>query len=272
MNGTNSIVETVKNYMGQSGMGMLFLASLLVLLGYHMQQKETKDKKVLIWVMVLSVVLVFNSVSMKILGKFTDSATFYRFLWMVPVIFVISYVMVNCFSRMKGFVGKAVMAGICVLMLVFVGNGYVTKDTVKYPGSMEKIPQDVKSICQIIEENKTVDNPVCAFDLATQLMVRTENPSIVWAVGRKPYLHFQQYGYDNGSNKYLYSQNLLKVVDSGIQIERKKLRKTLKKKNVEFLVMKKSYQMDEYLKEVGLNPVGESDNYIIYQYINKDKE
>ncbi len=272
MSVTNYILETVKSYMGQSGIGLLFLASLLVLLGYHMQEKETKDKKILIWVIGLSVVLLFNDVSMKILGKLTDSATLYRFLWAIPVIFVISYVVVNCFAKVKGAAGKVMMAGICVLMLALMGNGYVNKDNLKYPGSMEKIPQDVKTICQIIEENKTVENPVCAFDQATQLMVRAENPSIVWAVGRRPYLHFQQYGYDNGKNKYLYAQNLLKVVDSGIEIERKKLRKTLKKKNVEFLVMKKSYQMDEYLKDAGLNPVGESDNYIVYQYINEDKE
>ena len=85
-------------------------------------------------------------------------------------------------------------------------------------------------------------------------------------------MHFTQYGYDNGKKRYLYTENILKVVDSGIEIEKKKLRKTLKKKNVEFLVMKKSYQMDEYLKEAGLNPVGESDNYIVYQYIKEDKE
>lgn len=85
-------------------------------------------------------------------------------------------------------------------------------------------------------------------------------------------MHFVQYGYDNGKKKYLYAQNLLKVVDSGMEIERKKLRKTLNKKKVEFLVMKKAYQMDEYLKEVGLCPVGESDNYIVYQYVREDKE
>lgn len=272
MSGTNSMLETVKNYMGQSGIGMLFLVSLLVILGYHMQEKETKDRKVFLWVAGLGVILLFNGISMNILGEFTDSATFYRFLWVIPVIFVISYVTVSCFGKVKGIAGKTVLAGICVLMLALMGNGYVNKDNLKYPGSMEKIPQDVKTICQIIEENKTIENPVCAFDLATQLMVRAENPSIVWAVGRRPYMHFVQYGYDNEKKMYPYMENLLKVVDSGIEIEKKKLRKTLKKKNVEFLVVKKSYHMDEYLKEVGLNPVGESDNYIVYQYIKEDKE
>lgn len=268
----NTILETVKKYMGQSGIGLLFLVCLLVILGYHIQEKDSRDRKFLVWVILLSVVVLFNDVSMKILGKLTDSATFYRFLWAVPVILVTAYVVVNIFSKAKGAAAKIVVAGICALMLVTTGGGYVTADSLTYPGTMEKIPQDIKTICEIIDEYKTVENPVCAFDQAVQLMVRVENPSIVWAVNRKSCLHFQQYGYDNGSGKYRYSENLLKVVDSGIQIKKKKLRKSLRKKKVEFLVIKKEYDMDAYLKKVGLNPVGESDSYIVYQYINEDKE
>ena len=268
----NSILETLKIYIGQSGIGLLFLVCLLLILGYHVQGKDTRSGKTLIWVIFLSVVVLFNDVSMKVLGKLTDSATLYRFFWAVPVILVTAYGVVNFFSKAKGVAAKLVVAGICVLMLATMGEGYVTADSVRYPGTMEKIPQDIKTICEIIDEYKTVENPVCAFDQAAQLMVRTKNPSIVWAVSRKAYLYFQQYGYDNGSRKYRYSENLLKVVDNGIQIKKKKLRKSLRKKKVEFLVIKKEYDMDAYLKKVGLNPVGESDSYIVYQYINEDKE
>lgn len=268
----NSILETVKIYMGQSGIGMLFLVCLLVILGYHVQEKDSRDQKFLVWVILLSVVFLFNDVAMKVLGKLTDSSTFYRFLWAVPVIQVTAYGVVNFFSRAKGAAAKIVVASICVLLLAIMGNSYVTADSLRYPGTMEKIPQDIKKVCEIIDEYKTVENPVCALDQAAQLMVRTEDPSIVWAVSRKRCLYFQQYGYDNGSGKYRYSENLLKVVNSGIQIKKKKLRKSLRKKKVEFLVIKKEYGMDAYLKKVGLNPVGESDNYIVYQYINEDKE
>lgn len=268
----NSILETVKKYIGQSELGLMFLICLLVILSYHFREKDSRDKKVFIWVILLSLLGLYNDVSMKILGKLTDSATFYRFLWAVPVILVTAYGVVNIFTKAKGAAAKITVAGVCVLMLAMMGNSYVNTDSLHYPGSMEKIPQDIKTICDIIEEHKTVENPVCMLDHAAQLMVRIEEPSIVWAVGRQPYLHFQQYGYDNGSRKYRYSENLLKVADSGMQVEKKKLRKALKKKNVEFMVIKKEYNMDSYLKKVGLNPVGESDNYIIYQYINEDKE
>lgn len=268
----NTILETVKKYMGQSGIGLLFLACLLVIIGYHVQEQDSRNRKLLVWVILLSAVVLFNDVSMKLLGKLTDSATFYRFLWAVPVILVTAYGVVDVFSKAKGAAVKTVAAGICVLMLAMMGESYVTADRLVYPGTMEKIPQDVKTICAVIDQNKTVENPVCMFDQVVQLMVRTEEPSIVWAVNRTSCLYFQQYGYDNGSGKYRYSENLLKVADSGIQIKKKKLRKALRKKKVEFLVIKKEYNMDAYLKKVGLNPVGESDNYIVYQYINEDKE
>ncbi len=269
---TNSILETVKNYIGQSGIGILFLVCLLVILAYHFKEKDSRDKKVFLWIILLSFFGLYNDAAMKILGKLTDSATFYRFLWAVPVILVTAYSVVNFFSEAKGVAAKIAVAGICILMLTVVGKSYVNADGLRYPGTMEKIPRDIKTICEIIDEYKTVENPVCVFDHAAQLMVRIEDPSIVWAVGREPYLYFQQNGYDNGSKKYRYSEKLLKVADSGIQVKKKKLQKVLQKKNVEFMVIKKEYDMDSYLKSVGLTPVGESDNYIIYQYINKDKE
>lgn len=273
MYGTNSMLETVKHYMGQSGFGLLFLISLLVILGYHFQGKEnSKDKKVFLWIILLSLLGLYNDVSMKILGKLTDHATFYRFLWAVPVIFVIAFCAVDIFTKAKNITAKLAVAGIVVLMFALMENSYVNIERLQYPGSMEKIPQDIKTICAVIDEHKTVENPVCVFDQAAQLMVRTENPSIVWAVSRESYLYFQQYGYDNGSKRYRHSETLLKVADSGMQVKKKKLRKALKKKNVEFMAIKKEYDMDAYLKKVGLTPVGESDNYIIYQYINKDKE
>ena len=252
----NTILETVKKYMGQSGIGLLFLVCLLVIIGYHVQEKDSRNRKLFVWVILLSVVVLFNDISMKILGNLTDSATFYRFLWAVPVIVVTAYGVVNFFTKAKGAAAKMVVAGICALMLAMMGESYITADRLAYPGTMEKIPQDVKTIGEIIDKYKTVENPVCMFDQAVQLMVRTENPSIVWAVNRKSCLYFQQYGYDNGSRKYRYSENLLKVADSGIQIKRKRLRKSLRKKKVEFLVIKKEYDMDAYLKRVGLNPVG----------------
>lgn len=264
MREVNSVLEVVKNYTGESILGILFLVCLISMIS----KAKSRNRKYILWIVIFSILLVFNNIAMKLMGMLTDSATYYRFLWAVPVTIVVGYVFVEKLTGMQEKMGKVILLGLGVLILALGGTTYISKETVQYPGTTEKIPQDVKTICQVIEENKISERPVCVFDSSTQLMVRAENPSIVWAVNRETYLYLMENGYDTG--KYKKSNRLVKVVNSGIKVKRKRFMKALNKKNVEFLVIKKEFQMTKYLAKMGIYPVGESDNYIIYQYIREE--
>lgn len=268
MRGVNSILETVKNYIGESVFGAVFIMCLIIILVYQKKQ----DKKYTATLILLSILVVFNSFSMKVVGIVTDGATYYRFLWAVPVIIVIAYAVTESIKRVGDKLVGLVIIGMFAAMMFVGGTGYINGNSIRYPGTTEKIPGDVKAICEIIEENKQEERPVCVFDLATQLMVRSEDASIVWGIGRRPYMFVMENGYDNDSGRYKRSENLIKVVNSGIKIQKRKLKNALKHKNIEFLVIKKEFQMTEYLEKAGVHPVGESDNYIIYQYIREMKE
>ena len=264
MRGVNSVIEVIKNYTGESILGIVFLLCLISMISKGKKQ----ERKYILWIVIFSIVLVFNTITMKLMGLLTDISTYYRFFWAVPVTIVIGYVLVEKLSEVQEKIGKAVIIGICVLVLVFGGTTYLSKESIQYPGTTEKIPQDIKTICQVIEENKISERPVCVFDVSTQLMVRAENPSIVWAVNREAYMYLLENGYDTG--KYKKSNRLVKVVNSGIKVKKKRFIKALNKKNVEFLVIKKEFQMTKYLAKMNIHPVGESDNYIIYQYIREE--
>lgn len=266
MSGVTSVLEIIKNYTGESILGIVFLMCLISMIS----KEEKKNRNYIIWIIVLSVVFVFNDISMKFMGLLTDSATYYRFLWAVPVTVVIAHVLVETLTREKEKTRMVAIAGLCVMILALGGATYLNKENLQYPGSTEKIPGDIKTICRIIEENKIEERPVCVFDQATLLMVRSENPSIVWGVKRNAYIYFMENGYDSG--KYKNSEKLIKVVNSGIEVKKRKLKKIIKRRNVEFLVIKKEFQMTEYLSEIGVYPVGESDNYIVYQYDKGKKE
>ena len=251
-------------YMGQgttAGIGMLglFLASLIGLLWYQGRKKQTG----VIFVLFFSVVLVFNDFSMKILQKFTSAQTFYRFFWAVPVLMVIAFVVVKAVEESEGILIKAGIVVLVMAVFINLGPGFATKERLVYSGTMEKIPGDVKQIGVIIEENKVSERTVCLMDLSTQLMIRVENPKVVWAVGRNVRRYFEENGY--GTGKYRVAERMLKVVDNGKKVRVRKFRKALKKKNVEFVVVSKSFAMEKYMQRVGLDFVGESDSYQVYQ-------
>lgn len=259
------IKDIFLNYMGQgtqkaAGIGILgmFLAALIGVVWYQ-GRKGQKEVAVCIC---LSVLLIFNDCSMRILSKFTSGETFYRFFWAVPVLFLIAFVVVKAVEESKGVLSKGVILVLLCLAVMNLGNGFATRESFTYAGSMEKIPEDVKQVAAIVEEHKISESPVCLMDVSTQLMIRVENPKIVWAVGRNKRRYFETYGFETG--KYRYVENMLRVVDYGEKIPLRKFRRALRKKKVEFVIIHKQFQMQEYMERTGLELVGESDSYQVY--------
>lgn len=263
MRDMNSMLEMAEKYTGESVLFLLFLVCLISMLS----KLKKKEAGYVISIILLSIVVIFNDASVKLLGMLTDKATLYRFFWAVPVTIVIAWACVTKFSELQGKLVKVVALGLAVLLLVLGGNSYLSKESLTYPGTTEKIPGDVKKICEIINNNKQQERPVCVFDLSIMLMVRCEEPSIVWAIPRKQYLGVLEQGYQDENSRYPKSENLIKVVNDGIRVPEKKLKKALKNKDAEFLVVKKEFQMTDYFMEMGISAVGESDSYVVYQYI-----
>lgn len=263
MRDVNSILEMAEKYVGDSVLFLLFLVCLISVLS----KVKKKEAGYVAAIIVLSIVLIFNNVSVKLLGMLTDKATLYRFFWAVPVTMVIAWACVDKASQLQGKLVKIVALGLGILMLVVGGNSYLSKESLAYPGTTEKIPGDIKTVCEIINENKQQERPICMFDLSTMLMVRSQEPSIVWAITRNQYLGVLEQGYQEENSKYPKAENLIKVVNDGIRVPEKKLKKALKNKDVEFLVVKKEFQMIDYFVEMGILAVGESDNYVVYQYV-----
>lgn len=259
------IKDIFLTYMGEgiqrtTGIGILglFLAALIGVVWYQ-GRKGQKEVAVCIC---LSILLIYNDISMKILSKFTSGDTFYRFFWGLPVLFLIAFVVVKAVEESKDMVSKGVIIVLVILMFMNLGTGFVTRESFAYSGSMEKIPEDVKQVAAVVEEHKISESPVCMMDLSTQVMIRVENPKIVWAVGRNKRRYFETYGF--GTGKYRYVENLLKVVDYGEKIPVRKFKRALRKKKVEFVIIHKQFEMERYMKRAGLELVGESDSYQVY--------
>ena len=60
------------------------------------------------------------------------------------------------------------------------------------------------------------------------------------------------------------ARNILKVVERGIRIDKEVFKASLKKTKVDFLTVNKKLRVKEYLNEVGLELVGETEHYRVY--------
>ena len=92
------MADVFRQYHGDS----LYLAAFAVSLAFlwwrdHKTRSGTVGKKAAAAV-VLSIVFVFNEFAYRIVGRLTDATTYYRFFWMLPVLFVIAYVFTKVFT------------------------------------------------------------------------------------------------------------------------------------------------------------------------------
>lgn len=268
MQDINSVFQMIIKYCNGMRIPVLFLVCLLFLFWWN--RKKKKELVYGILLILFSLVTVFNDLSYHFLGKLTDKATLYRFCWAVPVLVVIGYVFVTLVQKGKKIWQKAVFL---LMLVIFLWQGfdtYLTSQKLIPAASPEKISAEVEEIGQIIQENKRNEHPNCVFDLNLQLRIRVKEPDIVLCIPRKKYMYFISNGYETG--KYKYYARLAQAVNNGEKVRSGKLRRALKKKNVDFVVLKKEYQRKRYWKRVGGILVGETENYLVYQFIPEETQ
>lgn len=269
MKDLSSIIEILCDYLPQVSVILLAVISFGVLIAFKKRRNKSRDRKVIYWMILLSIIFIFNNISMEFMGKLTDSDTFYRFLWAVPVFYMIGYSMVLLMEKKHHFLSKCTLVVMVLLCMMAYAGSYSQERNISFVGNFEKMPEEVRAVCDIIEENKNEENPVCAMELDLQSRVRANNSSLVWAVKRKQYLYFEKYGYDYPNGKYVDARNILKVVERGIRIDKEVFKSSLKKNKVDFITVNKKLPVKEYLNEVGLELVGETEHYRVYHVPEK---
>lgn len=260
MYGVEGIVQTFQTYAGST----LFLALFLICLLFCYCTGEDIARKRIAIISVLSVLVVFNNISMKIVGKITSLSTYYRFIWALPVIPVIAYVAARVITERKKWMDKAVVTA--VVFLVFWGwkSSFITEGSFQLPGNKYNLPNDTVAVCDIIKEDKSKECPVVIFDMEMQLSARTYDASLIWGISRNAYMnHNDMEGYEN-AGKYRNEKIMIHAVNYGVQGESKKLSRALAKKEVDYIVTFTSFGMDAYFDSIGYELIGIGGDRSVY--------
>lgn len=263
------MADVFRQYHGDS----LYLAAFAVSLAFlwwrdHKTRSGTVGKKAAAAV-VLSIVFVFNEFAYRIVGRLTDATTYYRFFWMLPVLFVTAYVFTKVFTEGKKR-DRILAAGILAGCLV-VGTNlfFLNREHVNRPKNIYGLAPDTITITEEIMADweagrgKENESPVAAFDMYLEYQVRTYEPRIVWGISRKAYLYQAEHGYDH--KKYVRQQHMIAAVNEGIKKDSRTLRRSLDKSGVDYLVIRTAFDMDSYLSEISVLPIAQSENYTLYK-------
>ena len=259
----------LRQYQGDSLYLAAFAVCLVLLYWKEKKQGGSTGKKALA-AAALSVVFVFNEAAYQIVGKITYAATYYRFFWMLPVLFLIAYELTEAFfdGRRNRLVLGALAFAVC---LGFGANlFFLNRANFNLPKNMYGLDQNVMPIADaMLKDWQETDGgsqqelPRAAFDIYLEYQMRTYEPRILWAISRNAYLYQAKHGYD--FKKYVHQQHMIAAVNEGLKMNQQALRRSLDKNGVDYLVIRTEFDMDSYLSQISIMPVTQSEDYTLYR-------
>lgn len=264
--GIDYIITVFRQYFaGIDGYLAIFILCVVIVFGIA----EKKERELFVYPILALAAVVYNPLVMNlVIIKLSLSQRYYRYLWLLPIGFVIGFALVKLIGNIKGKLGKAVaMAGV-LFSLFYVGNSIFP---IYSPNeNIYKLPQDTLELDRIITEDSKETERVCLYADGYSLQVRQYDASIISVLSRKQLLSWnidvtnqeqvqqiieKQYG------RYI----LTLLVRYGQRIEPDIVKKYLEKYDVNYIIIEKQYGLDEYMKELSTDKVGETNTLDIYR-------
>jgi len=204
-----------------------------------------------------------------VIEKMDFEAEYYRFFWLLPINFLLSYVLVEGIVAAKKWWKKAAIA-VLFLGSVLIGHKEVLLDVVDIhlPSNVYKVEDDLLMISELIHADSTEEQPTIALPLELNLQARQYDPALKLSIQRDKMLYWlgnRNVGtYSKDNKSYRYQSVIMEVIYGGQNIRARKLKTALKKTKTDYLVAYKAHAVHETILEAGCTAVGETPNTVIY--------
>lgn len=150
MYGVENLMQTFQAYAGTT----MFLSAFWVCVIYVFCYGKESGRKRLLFVFILSLLFVFNDLSMKVMGKITDQSTYYRFIWAIPILPLIAWTGTKVVMEREKRWEKAVVLGLIFILFWGGKSSFLTEGSIRIPENPYNLSNDVIQVCEIIEKDK----------------------------------------------------------------------------------------------------------------------
>ncbi len=243
---------------------ILFSLSIVFTLCISNRQTQIKGKYQVIIVALLIVICCGNDLSYKILTHFETAETYYRFFWMVPIIPIIAYMIVE----MLDMTNKKWIKGISVIivagLIIMNSSTYITADTFKVKDTQCGVDYDVVELSELLEKHNAQEYSSIAMPVNMQMQFRSYDAKYNYAITRDGYLYYMNNGYYPDVEQYYFDGPLIRCVFMGIQGEEELLRQAIDAVQVDYMVVPKDFGMKEYLESIGCKNIDCTTNYEVF--------
>lgn len=242
MDGVNRVWKVVQQYNGQSIIPIIILIGILFLV----VREKQNTKYLIVYLGVL--LLTFNEVTYYLIRKLGEGMTYYRFLWMIPMVIISAYVIMKLFEMIDSRKRKVFAAGICALCFAMT-SGISMQQFFQFPENIYQMPQNTVDVCDIIEKDRQEKSPVTVLaDNSIMYGIREYNANIQKVM--------------EGDDGYLW--NMLESNNCDVSGFLGKV--IISQANIDYIVIPKGNNASAaMLMSAGSSYIGNSQDYAVYR-------
>lgn len=242
MDGVNRVWKVVQQYNGQSIIPIIILIGIL----FWVVREKKNTNYLIVYLGVL--LLTFNEVTYYLIRKLGEGMTYYRFLWMIPMVIISACVIMKLFEMIDSRKRKVFAAGICALCFAMT-SGISMQQFFQFPENIYQMPQNTVDVCDIIEKDRQEKSPVTVLaDNSIMYGIREYNANIQKVM--------------EGDDGYLW--NMLESNNCDVSGFLGKV--IISQANIDYIVIPKGNNASAaMLMSAGSSYIGNSQDYAVYR-------
>lgn len=264
MNGATNVIQVFQLYNGDTWLFALFLAAA----AYLLFRLDARNRRSALLAMLAACLLVFNELIFLLAKKFMDGAqTYYRFLWILPVVPVLAYAAVDVIASCKKRSRRILAAALVFAAVALAGTPYLNAQSIQRPGKPQYLNASIAEISRLINADRQTAYPdkeyvkvACEYDLMMSL--RLYDASFWNAILRETYQRGAEPSLNSSWEGRQYS--LWRMVN-GKKVRVRRIRKVLEKSAVQYVVIANKYNWDKRMLAAGCAIVGATEQHTIYR-------
>lgn len=226
-------------------------------------------KQIFVWPFVILLVTVFNPLVMEpILQRTNWQDRYARFSWMLPVELLSAYLLAVLIDRTKRREQRVLMI-LMAACLIFLCGGSATEFALD--DNIYKIDESIVNTAELIDAVSEKERPVVFYDEETYYWIRQYDASIISGATIEEMETYRWMTAEeiDAEERLDDAVKAVAMFVRGVEVEPETIRGVFDGRGVDFFVRNKDYYSADYLRQLNLVYVGETEKYEIYRCMHE---
>ena len=275
MQGTN-IWNMITSYYISSPVWMVL--TIVAIIYIAICSDKTMRKKLILCI-AFSVLCDLNEVSYHILTKLFDSASYYRFLWVIPYGMVVAYALIHCVLSIVN--GKntrqakllsILLIGLIVSVLYVTQGNYIVRLKSDFPQNKYLVSDDILEMKAVLNQERATGNceeePIIACPRNVMMEYQTVDAGCIISTSRVIYLNIREYGVDVSELSQVFKDGYLlsTICEDNAQPDVLEAKAAIVRQQIDYMVVNANAGMEEYMESLDFTLAGVTQSYLVYRY------